>query len=63
MMMKGKEVDNWNWQSYDRKQGLIPNENAGSYEENFELEQEISKIDEGLFQRKDSPQPFKERPI
>jgi hypothetical protein len=57
---KGREPEQWNWQAYDRKQGLVPNEKVEDYEDNFNLENEIAKVDAGLsYKKKGSPSPFK----
>lgn len=55
MRSKGKEPENWNWQAYDRKQGILPPEvDKDQIDPNFELEREILKVDQSI-QRKKEP--------
>ena len=42
MKGKGQNIANWNWQVYDRAQGILPQEEAKA---DFELNEEIEKVD------------------
>ena len=42
MREKGKNITCWNWQVYDRAQGILPSEEAKA---DFELDEEIEKVD------------------
>lgn len=44
MRQKGSDAAAWNWQLYDKAQGIFPNEEAKASEE-FDLADELDKAD------------------
>lgn len=44
MAKKGQNQSSWNWQSYDRDQGIIPNGEDREIE-NFDLAEELDKVE------------------
>jgi hypothetical protein len=48
--MKGTEVENWNWQAYERKNGLLPSqeelEKLGKENVNFDLSRELDLVED-----------------
>lgn len=53
MESKGLKVEEWNWQVMDRMNGIYPKD-VKQEDENFDLVQEISKVDEGNFDLSES---------
>lgn len=47
MAKKGQNQSAWNWQSYDRDQGIIPNGEDREVE-NFDLSEELDKVENEL---------------
>lgn len=44
MARKGKKISEWNWQTYEREQGLIQSEDAKPAED-FDLVEELDRVD------------------
>ena len=59
MQSKGRNVEGWNWQARDKQDGIFPsNEEEKNFDENFDLDQELSKIDESSGRKKERS-PFR----
>ena len=46
MQSKGENVENWNWKAYDRKQGIMPKEEAEAKDNEYDLATELQKAEE-----------------
>ena len=47
MQAKGTDPSGWNWQMYDRSNGILPTEEEKAMSE-FELPEEIQRVDEAM---------------
>jgi hypothetical protein len=48
MKQKGSAIENWNWQTYDRKNGIQTEEQEDSKSANFDIMEELEKVTKEL---------------